>query len=263
MFRALKVWLCAEVVNAGVPLTEVAPATHLSPTEWHEKMEEADLGTVLLDARNVYETRVGVFEAQKTTTVDPGLRTFTEFPDWLKANAAELRGKTVLTYCTGGVRCERSSGLIRSLVGDDVTVYQLAGGISRYLQAFPDGGFFKGKNYVFDKRRLEGPSAANTRSSCFVCAAPWDDHKGKRKCSSCKIPVLVCTLCQSRGDDRRFELLCELCDPTSRRYKKPRCDDASGEKPPPPPALPASERTLGELPVTASATAPPTQSATT
>lgn len=160
---------------------------------------------------------MGRFEADGVEYIDPGLRHFTELPAWLRDHSAELEGKTVLAYCTGGVRCERTSGVIQDVV-PSARVFQLSGGICRYLEAFPTGGNFRGKNYVFDKRRLEGPGGPPL-SSCSICGCAWDDHRGKRKCRTCRVPVLVCRLCQSRGEDQSAALLCELCDPASERYK--------------------------------------------
>ena len=99
-------------------------------------------------------------------------------------------------------------------MGEDVKgVYQLQGGIERYLQAFPDGGFWRGKNFVFDKREAVGPgnvngdggvvapgaaAAAGGHGRCAGCGAPWDRYVGKRKCHTCGVPVLVCDACRSR-----------------------------------------------------------------
>ena len=124
----------------------------------------------------------------------------------------------------GGIRCERASAYLNSQMGSDVKgVYQLQGGVERYLQSFPDGGFWRGKNFVFDKREAIGPgnvngdglSSAATRSTgkngkedgkllswgteCARCHRPWDRYIGKRKCYTCGVPVLVCDSCMSRS----------------------------------------------------------------
>jgi predicted sulfurtransferase len=80
------------------------------------------------------------------------MRVSTEFPMWAKENIDSLRDKQVLMYCTGGIRCERASALIRSLGHDNV--FQLKGGIHKYLEEFPEGSDsqWSGKNYTFDKR---------------------------------------------------------------------------------------------------------------
>lgn len=89
----------------------------------------------------------------------PGMRKSTDFPAWLASaeTRQKLAGKDVLMYCTGGVRCERASALLKREVGDSVRgVFQLQGGIEKYMQAFPDGGYWQGKNFVFDKREAVG-----------------------------------------------------------------------------------------------------------
>lgn len=68
---------------------------------------------------------------------------------------SQLKGKEVLMYCTGGVRCERASALLQSEIGNEINgCFQLQGGVEKYLQEFPDGGFWRGKNFVFDKREV-------------------------------------------------------------------------------------------------------------
>lgn len=89
----------------------------------------------------------------------PGMRKSTDFPAWLASEDTKkkLAGKEVLMYCTGGVRCERASALLKREVGDSVRgVFQLQGGIEKYMQEFPDGGYWHGKNFVFDKREAVG-----------------------------------------------------------------------------------------------------------
>lgn len=107
--------------------------------------------------------------------------------------------------------------------GDVKGVYQLQGGIERYLQQYPDGGHWRGKNFVFDKR--EAISADNPNGDggvvqkslqqgvatiCCVCAAPWDRYVGKKKCSTCGVPVLMCDKCMSNKELVR-SARCPLC----------------------------------------------------
>ena len=83
----------------------------------------------------------------------------TDFPSWLSKDETkkQLRDKTVLMYCTGGIRCECASSYLKEKMGDKVNgVYQLKSGVERYVKAFPDGGFWRGKNFVFDKHEAVG-----------------------------------------------------------------------------------------------------------
>lgn len=159
--------------------------------------------------------------------IDPKMRKSTDFTSWLAEpkTKQKLEGKTVMMFCTGGIRCERASAYLNSKMGSEVKgVYQLQGGIERYLQAFPEGGFWRGKNFVFDKREAIGAgningdggvvSSAKQASKgkkgkedenkllswgteCAKCHKPWDRYIGKRKCYTCGVPVLVCDTCMS------------------------------------------------------------------
>jgi UPF0176 protein len=105
-------------------------ATHLSPVQFHEKCK-AD-GSILLDVRNSYEVAVGHFEG----AVDPQLRRFGMFPQWVAENNEIFQEKKqVLMYCTGGIRCEKASAFLRKHLNDqgcgDTDIFQLEGGIHR------------------------------------------------------------------------------------------------------------------------------------
>ena len=117
--------------------------------------------TVIIDVRNHYEAAIGKFNppVNGATYIDPTMRKSTEFSLWLdKPETKEmLKGKQVLMYCTGGVRCERASALLRTKIETEEDtkqsgikgVFQLQGGIDKYFRDFPEGGWWRGKNYVF------------------------------------------------------------------------------------------------------------------
>lgn len=118
---------------------------HLEPAEFKEALEDED--TIVLDARNDYEYDLGHFRG----AVRPDIRTFRELPQWIRDNKEKFMDKKVVTYCTGGIRCEKFSGwLLREGVQD---VGQLHGGIATYGKD-PDtrGELWDGKMYVFDER---------------------------------------------------------------------------------------------------------------
>ena len=181
----------------------------------------------------------GTTRAEGAVYVDPKMRKSTDFATWLQKNETkqQLVGKQVLLYCTGGVRCERASAHLNQCMGNQLSgVYQLQGGIERYLQAFPDGGYWRGKNFVFDKREaidVDNPdgdggvvvgadknkSKCNKKKKktnttmetndddkkemslpemkCCVCDKPWNRYVGKKKCSTCGVPVLMCNVCMT------------------------------------------------------------------
>lgn len=143
---------------------------HLKPEDlrkWYEEGKEFHI----VDMRNDYELKVGKFEG----TVFPDLNNFRD----LKKNLSkleDLKDKTVLTVCTGGVRCEKASGL---LVREGFKeVYQLDGGIVSYMEKYP-GENFKGSLYVFDKRvvmNFDDPNNHEIISNCSKCGAPSEHY---------------------------------------------------------------------------------------
>jgi predicted sulfurtransferase len=103
----------------------------------------SDPNAVVIDVRNFNETLIGRFAPDLTggaAVLNPAMRRSTEFPAWVAQHEEELRGKRVLMYCTGGVRCERASAYVRTKLGMDADVSQLAGGIHRYLEAYSEDG---------------------------------------------------------------------------------------------------------------------------
>ena len=222
-----------ELCSFGLANTIPEGATggrHASPEEFHEMLMSANKdgtdgaaqqvggesagsdskGIALIDVRNRYETAIGYFSAENVMRVDPMTRQFSDFASSISRPETldKLKDKKVLMYCTGGVRCERASAFLKSKGVDDV--YQLKGGIHRYLEKYPDGGFWKGKNFVFDRRLAVGAAepakdAGETSSpdagivgSCLLCSGPCDDYGPGMRCVHCRLLVLVCESC--RGD---------------------------------------------------------------
>ncbi|XP_031397076.1 rhodanese-like domain-containing protein 6 isoform X2 [Punica granatum] len=190
---------------------------HLSAVEFHSVLESAgkileesgndNEGLVLLDARNLYETRIGKFQSPDVETLDPEIRQYSDLHSWIDDNADRLQGKNILMYCTGGIRCEMASAYIRGKGTGFENVFQLYGGIQRYLDQFPDGGFFRGKNFVFDHRISVGSSDPNILGTCLLCGCCFDDYSARCRCAYCRMLVLVCDNC--RVDAGTY--VCELC----------------------------------------------------
>ncbi|XP_006887024.1 PREDICTED: thiosulfate sulfurtransferase/rhodanese-like domain-containing protein 2 [Elephantulus edwardii] len=155
-FPELRVGVFEEIVPMGISPNEISykkPGIHLSPHEFHkevgkflslENQEESD--TILLDCRNFYESKIGRFQG----CLAPNIRKFSYFPSYVDKNLDLFKEKRVLMYCTGGIRCERGSAYLKAK-GVCKEVFQLKGGIHKYLEEFPDG-FYKGKLFVFDER---------------------------------------------------------------------------------------------------------------
>jgi hypothetical protein len=125
-----------------------------------------------------------------------------------------------------GIRCERATALLNqmSAVNPDAikpkAVYELRGGIERYMKTFPEGGFWKGKNYLFDRRMEQLPGSKpedqveqEIDSKCCVCRQKWTVYRGKFKCSQrlCGVPVIVCDDCKTKAMEAPKSLTCDLC----------------------------------------------------
>jgi UPF0176 protein len=151
-FKRMKVHLKREIVPLGVEGVD-APgrideihANDVPPREWRELIKREDV--VLLDNRNSFEWRLGRFEG----AIDPGVVNFRDFPEYVKAHAEEWKrdGKTVAMYCTGGIRCEKSSVWMQDM---GLKVAQLQGGILNYFKEMPDAEKdWQGECFVFDNR---------------------------------------------------------------------------------------------------------------
>jgi UPF0176 protein len=147
-FRRMKVHTKPEIVPLGIEGVDVSRGTgiNVSPAEWRELIERDDV--VLLDNRNSFEFRLGRFK----NAIDPGVANFCDFPNYVKAHAAEWReqGKRVAMYCTGGIRCEKTSAWMLEM---DLPVYQLEGGVLNYFDKMPDAEKdWQGECFVFDNR---------------------------------------------------------------------------------------------------------------
>ncbi|KAI1888245.1 hypothetical protein AGOR_G00183040 [Albula goreensis] len=141
--------------------------------------------------KNFYESKIGQF----SKCLAPDIRKFSYFPDYVDQNLELFRNKKVLMYCTGGIRCERGSAY---LLSKDVCkeVYQLKGGIHKYLERFPDG-FYRGKLFVFDERYAISFNS-DVISECRYCRAPWDQYQLCSTCLCCQL-VLSCQSCRGLG----------------------------------------------------------------
>ncbi|MCA9743750.1 MAG: rhodanese-related sulfurtransferase [Deferribacteres bacterium] len=146
-FKRTKVRLKKEIVTMGVP--EIDPrqqvGTYVKPEAWNELISNPDV--VLIDSRNDYEYEVGTFEK----AINPLTRSFREFPDYVKKNLVAQKRTKVAMFCTGGIRCEKSTAYLKNLGFDEV--YHLEGGILKYLEDIPpEESLWRGECFVFDER---------------------------------------------------------------------------------------------------------------
>jgi UPF0176 protein len=168
-FHRTKVRVKREIVTMGEPVDPLTDAgAYVPPAEWNALI--ADPETLVIDTRNAYEVAVGTFPG----AVDPGTDSFADFPAWFRANRDTLLEgkKRVAMFCTGGIRCEKSTAFLKNEGIADV--YHLDGGILRYLEEVPAAdSAWEGECFVFDQRvAVAHGLAAGTHSLCFGCRMP-------------------------------------------------------------------------------------------
>jgi UPF0176 protein len=171
-FHRMKVRLKQEIVTLGVegvdPVGQVGQ--YLDPAEWNDLISDPDV--ILIDTRNDYEVAIGTFR----NAIDPKTRSFREFPAWFDGQQAEIKaaGRTpkIAMFCTGGIRCEKSTAFVRSRGIDEV--YHLKGGILRYLEEMPEAdSLWEGECFVFDERVAVGHGLRlGEHGLCRACRRP-------------------------------------------------------------------------------------------
>lgn len=192
-FGKLIVKLRAEIVTIGRDIDTSKTGKYIKPEEFHKLLENgADVAVV--DMRNNYEYEVGRFEG----AVQPNTTKFYELPKKIK-NLKIDKDKKVVSYCTGGIRCEKATVLLKEAGYQDV--YQLEGGIVKYLEAYPNGHFM-GKNFVFDERMVTNvntPSGKTILSKCEHCESPSDRYIDCTE-PKCHALFLCCKDCEKQYD---------------------------------------------------------------
>lgn len=173
-FYRMKVKLKREIVTMGVPNVHARTmaGTYVKPAEWNALIDDPDV--VVVDVRNDYEVSIGSFNL----AVNPHTASFSEFPQWVAEQSAPggvlAEGRRVAMFCTGGIRCEKSTAYLRSQGFDDV--YHLEGGILKYLETVPaEESRWKGECFVFDERvSVRHGLAPGSYELCRACRLPLD-----------------------------------------------------------------------------------------
>ena len=167
-FARMKVRLKKEIVTMGQPDVDPLAAVghYVEPAEWNELIRSPDVAVI--DTRNDYEVAIGTFEG----AVDPQTVSFREFPAWWEENKDRFHNKRIAMFCTGGIRCEKSTNFLMGQGVEDV--YHLKGGILKYLEEVPaEDSTWQGECFVFDRRvsvghgLTEGPHIL-----CHACRRP-------------------------------------------------------------------------------------------
>ncbi|TQC44651.1 rhodanese-related sulfurtransferase [Rhodococcus sp. WS4] len=202
-FPRLSVKVRSEIVTFGAPGElkvdangVVGGGTHLVPEEVHRLVEGRGDDVVFFDGRNAFEAEIGRFK----DAVVPDVSTTRDFVHELDSGKYDhLKDKAVVTYCTGGVRCEVLSSLMRARGFGEV--YQMDGGIVRYGETFGDTSLWEGSLYVFDKRmNIEFSDQAKTLGRCTECDGPTSRYENLPDDRDREL-VLVCDRC---AENRTF-----------------------------------------------------------
>jgi UPF0176 protein len=199
-FGRMKVRLKREIVTMGQPDVDPRAGTghYLAGAEWNALIRQPDVAVI--DTRNDYEVAIGTFEG----AIDPGTRSFGEFPAWWQANKQRFNNKRIAMFCTGGIRCEKSTNW---LLGQGVAeVYHLKGGILKYLEDVPEAqSLWQGECFVFDQRVSVGHGLRpGNLGSCGACRRPLSADDRQSPLFEQGVRCAHCADDYSEADRERF-----------------------------------------------------------
>ena len=197
-FKRMKVKLKNEIVTMGQPNIDptVNVGNYVDASDWNNLISQEDV--VVIDTRNDYEVAIGSFEG----AIDPETKSFGEFPDWWQDNKSKYQNKRIAMFCTGGIRCEKSTNF---LLNEGVeNVYHLKGGILKYLEEVPkDNSKWTGECFVFDSRvSVKHGLEEGIYSLCYACRMPLSPNDLNRREFE---KGVSCHLCINSNDDERKE----------------------------------------------------------
>jgi len=195
-FYRTKVKLKKEIVALGIegvdPVNQAG--TYLHPKEWNELLSDPEV--VLIDTRNDYEVKIGSFER----AVNPDIKSFRELPGWVDKNLDPTKHKKVAMFCTGGIRCEKSTSLLNKMGFQDV--YHLQGGILKYFEEIDNkDSKWKGDCFVFDQRvSVDQNLEKGDYDQCYACRMPISEEEKK---SDHYEPGVSCPHCYDKVEVER------------------------------------------------------------
>ncbi len=195
-FLRMKVRLKKEIVTMGVPGTDPNKivGTYVKPEDWNDLISDPDV--VLVDTRNDYEVEIGTFKG----AIDPKTTNFRDFPAWVEENKDVLDKPKVAMFCTGGIRCEKSTAYMKDQGYGDV--YHLEGGILKYLEEVPEEkSLWEGECFVFDSRiSVKHGLEEGSYDQCFGCRWPITEED---KQSEKYIKGVCCPRCHDDTDEEK------------------------------------------------------------
>jgi len=199
-FGRMKVRLKKEIVTMGVPGTDprAIVGTYVEPADWNALIEAPDVAVI--DTRNDYEVAIGTFRG----ALDPETETFRDFPAWWDANKDRFHNKRIAMFCTGGIRCEKSTAFLKAQGVEEV--FHLKGGILKYLEDMPaEDSLWTGECFVFDERvsvahgLKQGPHVL-----CRACRRPLTPEDRTRPEFEDGVQCHHCVGAYSDADRARF-----------------------------------------------------------
>jgi UPF0176 protein len=157
----------------GIDPREVV-GTYVKPADWNALISDPEV--ILIDTRNDYEIEIGTFQ----NAVDPNTKTFREFPAWAKENLDPAKHKKVAMFCTGGIRCEKSTAYMKEQGFDEV--FHLEGGILKYLEEVPkEETMWEGECFVFDNRvAVNHDLQKGSYDQCHACRMPITEEEKQK-----------------------------------------------------------------------------------
>jgi len=174
-FQRTKVKLKKEIVTMGVEGIDptLTVGTYVKPKDWNALISDPDV--LLVDTRNDYEVEIGTFQ----NAVNPNTETFREFPEYVEKNLDKNKHKKVAMFCTGGIRCEKSTAYLKEQGFDEV--YHLEGGVLKYLEEVPqEETLWEGECFVFDSRvAVNHDLEQGQYDQCFACRFPITEEEKK------------------------------------------------------------------------------------
>lgn len=167
-FLRLKIKLKQEIVTLGVPFVDPneVVGTYVAPQDWNALISDPEV--VVIDTRNDYEVAIGSFQG----AIDPRTRSFREFPRYVAEHLDPAKHRKVAMFCTGGIRCEKSTAFLKAEGIEDV--YHLQGGILKYLETVPaEESLWEGECFVFDQRvTVRHGLELGSLELCHACRRP-------------------------------------------------------------------------------------------
>ncbi len=193
-FQRTKVKLKRETIPLGVTVDPTNPGTYVKPSEWNQLIANPE--TIVIDTRNDYEVEIGQFHNAK----NPATRTFKQLPQWLEENLPADKKVPVAMYCTGGIRCEKSTAYLKAQGYENV--YHLEGGILKYLEEVPQSeSLWQGACYVFDDRVAVNHdlSPATQYQVCPSCNKPVNAADVRRMAANAEGVGRHCPACTPKS----------------------------------------------------------------